>query len=254
MRFFVWQKVEGRRQEFEIRGRREFGCLAEAAMGLVCAAENHAGGFRDAMRTRELLGLAFELGSEGLGNGARILFDLIALIPPGGFHGVDHVEDTRGVATRLRREIGADKEGTAVRGADRVERPAPVPVQAKRGLHINLVDIGSLFAIDLDANERVVHGRRDFRIFERFAFHHVAPMTGAVPDGDEERAILPSREFQGFLAPRQPVHRVVLVLAEIGARLQMKPVAGILLGVRLGGFRGRGGRVAHGSLAGEAGA
>jgi uncharacterized membrane protein len=61
-------------------------------------------------------------------------------------------------------------------------------------------------------------------------------MTGAVPDGDKERAILPSGEFEGFLTPRQPVHRVVLVLAEIGARLQMEAVAGAVCGTVWGGF------------------
>ena len=91
-----------------------------------------------------------------------------------------------------------------------------------------LEDVINLDAIDLHAHEQPVHQRRGLRILERLALHHVAPVTRAVADRDEERLVRRARRGEGGLAPGMPVHRVVHVLAEVEARLAGEPVGGAL--------------------------
>src|SRR5262249_29152682 len=61
---------------------------------------------------------------------------------------------------------------------------------------------------------------------ERLVLHHVTPVTRAVSDRDEQRPVLALRSRERLVAPGMPVHRVVHVLAEIGARLGGEPVGG----------------------------
>jgi hypothetical protein len=84
---------------------------------------------------------------------------------------------------RLGRVVGAAVEGDAVgRQPDR-ERP---PRRARHGLHrldVDLVDVGSLLAVDLHAHEKFVHERGRGRVLERLALHHVAPVARRVSHG-----------------------------------------------------------------------
>ena len=106
-------------------------------------------------------------------------------------------------------------------------------VEANHGVHVDLVHVGTLFAVDLDADEVAVHESRRRLVLKRFAFHYVAPMTGAVADGDQKRSVLLPSALQGFPSPGIPVHRVVAVLKQVGARFRGQPV--------FGGAVGRGG-------------
>src|SRR5690606_11789498 len=65
----------------------------------------------------------------------------------------------------------------------------------------------------------LVHVGRGFRVLERLALHHVAPVAGGVADRQQDRPILRTRPGERLLAPGIPVDRVVLVLEEVRARL-----------------------------------
>ena len=56
--------------------------------------------------------------------------------------------------------------------------------------HIDAVDVGALLAVDLDADEEVVHQAGGLLVFERLALHHVAPVAGGVADGDEDGLVV----------------------------------------------------------------
>ena len=119
------------------------------------------------------------------------------------------------IVARLRRVVGADVERLAVGGEERVQRPAALAGHRLAGFHQDRIDVRALLAVDLDADEAVVHQPRDFRVLERLVLHHVAPVAGRVADRDQQRAILGPRPLQGLVAPGEPVDRVVLVLEQV---------------------------------------
>ena len=77
--------------------------------------------------------------------------------------------------------------------------------------------------------------RGDLLVLERFALHDVAPVAGRVADAQEDGLVLLARLGEGLLAPRKPVHRVVLVLEQVGRFL---PRQAVRIGRRSGGGYG----------------
>jgi len=89
---------------------------------------------------------------------------------------------------------------------------------AGRGLdegHVDLIDVGTFLAIDLDADKMVVEKSSDGGRLERFVLHDMAPMAGRVTDGEENRLVLGLRLGERLLAPREPINGIVRVLKEI---------------------------------------
>ena len=123
-----------------------------------------------------------------------------------------------------RREIGPAEEGRSIGEQEDGHRPPAGAGHSLDRAHVDLLEIGSLLAVDLDADEESVHqlGRR--RVLERFAGHDVAPVAGAVADAQEDGTVLGPRPFQRIRAPGVPVDRVGGVFEEVGARLCCQPV------------------------------
>ncbi len=133
--------------------------------------------------------------------------------------------------SRLFGIVAAPVEGASIRQAEGRQGPAALAlVQFRHRVHVDLVEVRSLLAIDLDTDERCVHeiGRRF--VFERFPFHDVTPMAGAISDREQDRAIQLVSPLEGFVPPRVPVHRILAVLKQVGAAL-----AGQSIGTFLGG-------------------
>ena len=120
---------------------------------------------------------------------------------------------------RLGRPVGAGVERHALGREERVQRPAAVAGHRLDGVHVDRVDVGALLAVDLDADEVLVHQRRDLGVLEGLALHHVAPVAGGVADRDEDRLGLAARAPERLLAPRIPVDRVLRVLEQVGRGL-----------------------------------
>src|SRR6266511_1102419 len=78
------------------------------------------------------------------------------------------------------------------------------------------VDVRALLAVHLDADEPLVHQRRGLLILERLVRHHVAPVAGGVPHGQQHRHVAPPRLLERPGGPRPPVDRVVGVLEQVG--------------------------------------
>ena len=134
-------------------------------------------------------------------------------------HALEQLLESGPPIPRVRRKIRAAVKWLEVGREPHAHRPA---ARARRGLHrghVDPVDIRALFAVDLDADEILVHHRRHVVVLERLAFHHVAPMAGRVADGQEDRLVLLARLGERLLAPRIPVHGIVRVLQQIRTRL-----------------------------------
>ena len=130
------------------------------------------------------------------------------------------------------REVRPREEGEAVRRENRGQGPPAGAREQLAGGHVNVVDVGALFPVDLDRHEVAVHQGGDGSVFERLPFHDVAPVAGRVTDREEDRFPLAPRLFEGLVPPGIPVDGVVLVLEQIGARFSGEPVRVLGLGVR----------------------
>jgi len=123
------------------------------------------------------------------------------------------------------REVGPSEERFAVRRQPGRHWPATSPGQQLDRLHVDRVEIGTFFPIDLDRDVVSVEEGGDFLVLERFLLHHVAPVTGRIADAQQDRSPQATRGIEGFLAPGIPVHRIVGVLSQVRARLQQQPIA-----------------------------
>ena len=122
-------------------------------------------------------------------------------------------------------KIRAGEHGLEVGREEDSHRPSAAPViHRQRGGHVDVVQIGTLLTVDLDAYEVLVHQAGDRLILERLPLHHMTPVAGRVPDREKNQPLLISRPGQCLFAPRKPIHRVVGMLQEIRARLAYQTI------------------------------
>jgi hypothetical protein len=180
---------------------------------------------------------------ERLGGGARLFggrgevlpqrFDdplafghqLLALPGPAVGEGAQHAGKAGPVGTILRRKIRAAEKRFQVGREPHAHRPAAAPGHGLHVGHVNAVHVGPFLAVDFDGDEMRVQQRGDLRVLERLVRHHVTPVAGRVTDGEEDGFLLRARPGEGLLAPREPIDRIVRVLAEVG-RLFLRETIG----------------------------
>lgn len=172
-------------------------------------------GFADRGRGRGVTSVLQARGEgRGLGQYARMIFFPIL----GNF--LEQSGEARTAPAVLRREIGAGKERFLIGGEEHGHGPATlIPVQRQRGLHVDLIKIGPLFAIDFDADEMLIHDPGDRLVLKRFPLHDMTPMAGGIADREENRPLQFRGLRQRFRSPGIPIHRVIGVLQEIGTSL-----------------------------------
>src|ERR1051326_5141705 len=137
---------------------------------------------------------------------------------------LEQLQKTRTPITRVWRKIGAAEEGFEIGSEKSVQWPAALPGRGLNKSHIDFVHIRPLFAIDFDADEIFIEERRDLFVFERLAFHHMAPMAGRISDAEKDRLILFPRLGESLLTPRIPIHRVMLMLQQVRRFLARQPI------------------------------
>src|SRR5258705_547175 len=76
------------------------------------------------------------------------------------------------------------------------ERPAAVTGEHLHRTHVDVVEVGPLLAVDLDAYEQVVHERGDPLVLERLVLHDVAPVARRVAYTDEDGLVLTARAVE----------------------------------------------------------
>ena len=167
-----------------------------------------------------------------IGEGLRRCLELLALVSPGVGCRREDIAKAPEVVPRLGRQVRRGPERLAVGAEEHVERPATAAVDRDGDVHVQRVDVRPFLAIDLDADEALVHQLGGLRHRERLALHHVAPVAGGVADREEDRLPLLTCAGEGLVAPRVPVDRVLRVLQEVRARLVLQAVHGSKLDKR----------------------
>ena len=104
------------------------------------------------------------------------------------------------------REVRFPVEGPAVGQEEHRHRPPSRAERLECG-HVDLIDVGSLLAIDLDAHEMLIQELGDLGIHEALALHDVAPVARAVADREEDRLLLGLGPGERLGPPGIPVHR-----------------------------------------------
>ncbi len=155
---------------------------------------------------------------------AAVLLDAGGLLPEHALDLAQQVDEGGLAVTRGVREIRAAPERLTLGRQEHGQRPAAVLAQVMQRRHVDLVDVGALLAVDFDVDEELVHHLRGGRVLEALVRHHVAPMAGGVADRQQDRLVTALGLRQRLGSPRPPVHRVVLVLQEIRARLASEAV------------------------------
>src|SRR5262249_23027392 len=87
-------------------------------------------------------------------------------------------------------KVGSTEEGLLLGRKKYGERPAPGTPHDLHDELVNVIEIRTLFAIDFDANEELVHARGDRLVLERLALHHVAPVARRVTNRQKDRLVL----------------------------------------------------------------
>ena len=149
----------------------------------------------------------------------RVLPDLVGLITIDPRHFIQYTDECWPPVALLLGEIGAAPERLGVRGEEHGERPPALLAELVQRAHIDRVDVGTLLAVDLDVDEQLVHHPRRPLVLEALMRHDVAPMAGGIADREQDGLARRPRLGERRLAPRAPMHGIVFVLEEIGARL-----------------------------------
>ena len=237
-------------EELQIARAGEFRRAAEAAFIRVEAlVEVHeaplkgiAGGLvqgrqRDGGRGgRDRLGLRHALSRDGaraagVGHGGGAVFIVLAqgcdhplglaekgcpLVPPGVGDGFQQGGETLAAVAFVGRKIGAPEKRFELGGQPDVQRPA---ARAGAGLHVghvNAVHVGALLAVEFDRHEILVQLGGDGGVFKTLVRHDVAPVAGGVADGEQDGFVLGAGAGKGGLAPLQPIHGIIGMLAKVG--------------------------------------
>jgi hypothetical protein len=92
------------------------------------------------------------------------------------------------------------------------------------GRHVKTVDIGALFAVELDVDEVFIHEGGNVGVFEALMGHDMAPVASSVTAGQQDWTVRALCFGEGCRLPGIPVNRIVLVLKQIGAGLLREAV------------------------------
>ena len=174
--------------------------------------------------------LGFHRGRRQAGQGARQPLALGVQFATLLLEGFGHVQQEVGKAGQVEagraREVGAAKEGQQrLWVEEHRERPAAsLPRQYVEGGLVDLVDVWPFFAVHLHVHEQAVHHRRGGVVLEGFVCHDMAPMAGGVAHREQDGLVLGARQREGHFTPRMPIHRILRMLQEIGARLAGKSI------------------------------
>ncbi len=154
-----------------------------------------------------------------------ILFDAGSVGAPSIAHARQHRRESRLAGTILRRKVCSSRERRAVRSQEHREGPASRIGRAdclcvdQVGGHIDVVDVGPLFAIDLDVDEVGVHHASDVFVLKDQPLHHVAPVAAAIADREKDRFAFPLGLLKDLGRPGVPVDWIVRVQQQIGTGL-----------------------------------
>ena len=111
----------------------------------------------------------------------RLSGDRGALFAVGSRHLGQEFKESGAAVARFPGVVGAAKKRGAVRREEHGQRPA-ARLAGKQGMGglVDLVEVGTLLAVDLDVDEVLVHHVRGVGVLEGLVRHHVAPVAGGI--------------------------------------------------------------------------
>ena len=221
-------------QHPQIHGMRKLGCRAEASVDGVEVLEQHPGRLVKLAKVEWPLaaGGDFPHRAQPLGHLGGRTQDLVAAFLPGPVHAQQHSRKTRHAPGIRGRKIGSTIEGLEAGREKHRHRPAAVAGHRLDRVHVDLVQVGTLLAVNFDVDEVLVHHRGDVGVLEAFSLHHMAPVAGRVADRQEDRLVLAASSIDCPGPPGMPVNRVVRVLQQVGAGLPRELVGRTVVVVR----------------------
>ena len=80
-------------------------------------------------------------------------------------------------------EVGASVKGLLIGHQKYIQGPSSLESHGLHSIHVNVVQVGPLLAVDFDADKMGIHECRRCGVFKTFLFHHMAPMASGVADG-----------------------------------------------------------------------
>ena len=183
------------------------------------------GGFSRGIRRRPRPA-TFHVVTNGLHQRARGLANAIGIAVKCIGQIAEQAQETvpRAACTVAGRKIRPAEERLAFRGEPHAHGPSAAPRQLLDRAHVDGVDVGTLFSIDLDRDVVHVQKGRDLLVLERFGLHDVAPVAGGISDRQKHRPPQTPRLRERLVAPRIPVDGIVRVLEQVGTRLERQPV------------------------------
>ena len=123
--------------------------------------------------------------------------DLVAPVVPDIVDGVHQLEEV-GFG-----EVGAAVERPSVGGHEHGHRPPAPTGHRLHRVHVDRVDVGPLFTVDLDVDEVLVHRRCDLIVLEALVRHDMAPVARRVPDREQHRYVRAHARHRTRPAPRR---------------------------------------------------
>src|SRR5262249_33887559 len=112
-------------------------------------------------------------------------------------------------------EVRASEKWLTVWEEENGQRPSAAARHHLNGVHVDLVDVGTLFAIDFDIHEITVHELSNGGVLKRFVLHDVAPVAGRVTDAQKDWAVFAVSPFERLRTPGIPIDGIVCVLQKI---------------------------------------
>src|SRR5262245_43099271 len=80
------------------------------------------------------------------------------------------------------RKIGSTVKRLMIGSQKHGQRPAPALGHDLGHELVDLIQIGTLFSVDLDVDEIFIHQLCDFRVFKALMSHDMAPVAGGIAD------------------------------------------------------------------------
>ena len=124
-------------------------------------------------------------------------------------HAPQQIAERGHAVARLLRKVGAAEEGRLLAGSqEHGQRPAAVALRDQLLRHlVDLIQVGTLFAIHLDVDEQSIHQRGGGGVLEGLVRHDMAPMAGRVADGQQNGLVLAAAPRAAPLRPRDTNRR-----------------------------------------------
>jgi hypothetical protein len=214
----VFSTIARAQEKLKVHRMGELRRGTEAAVGRVKAAAQVAGGTAEQLIGQfALFGLQPHHRLEMIREAARLFLQSLTLLRPRLGDAHQHPAKRRQAVAVVRRKVSAAVERLEARREKHRHRPAAMPRHDLHRGHVNLVEVGAFLAVDLDADEVLVQKLADLRVLEALMLHDVAPVARGVADAEEDRPVQLAGLSQSFLAPGEPIDRVVGVLLEKAA-------------------------------------